>query len=653
MATFTQKEQNELQQALMLCQEGRLKEGKAYLDGLYRSFPRYPSILTPLGTIAIQEGHLEDGIQKLEVSLKIDPKQPSALNNLGNAYIQLKKNKEAIDAFRKAIKINPEFIDAYYNEGRAHSALKEYDKALSLYNLTLQKEPQHLWAYISQGYCQHQLEKYDEALSSYDAALKIYTPIAELHFNRGLTQAKLNLYVEAIQSFNYVIQLNPNYKDIYIYLGEVLEKLGEIDQAQQSYKYALKIDPNNLDIYALIFATYYRLNDDKSFHTYIEEALKLDPKFEPALLAKGELFIRQGDYEKSFSTFSVLINNKSEYSAQCYAKISASKKFVDPSEPLIEEMKSLLKDPKQKNKASLNFALGKIYEDLKLYDEAFIYYKEANRSNLKDDYDINKEIEAADKIIDQFDLNFTNKLGKCASESVTPVIILGMPRSGTSLTEQIISSHPSVRPAGELNFWQMPKIEVIKATSKDAWQDIAEKYINLLKKVAQADSETLRITDKMPHNFFNLGMIASIFPKAKLVHCKRYPIDNCWSIFSLPFNQNHGYAQNLEYLGKYYLIYHKLMSHWESLFPGRIMHIDYEKTVQDPEYWSKKLIEHIGLPWDEACLSPHKNKRNMRTFSQWQVRQPIYKTSVRRSDHFVKNLQSLRDILEKGKVDLS
>jgi tetratricopeptide (TPR) repeat protein len=334
-------------------------------------------------------------------------------------------------------------------------------------------------------------------------------------------------------------------------------------------------------------------------------------------------------------------------------RMSATKKFIDPSEPLIEEMKSLLKDSNKEDKALLSYALGKVYEDLKFYDEAFIYFKEANRLHLKDDYDINQSIDHLDEITQQFDDKFIKQIGEYASESDIPIIIMGMPRSGTTLTEQIISSHPSVRPAGELSFWHMPTFEVLKATSKEGWHDLAERYINFLRRVSHAESATLRVTDKMPHNFLNLGMIASIFPKAKLVHCKRYPIDNCWSIFSLPFNEFHGYGQNLENLGKYYLAYRKLMDHWESLFPGRIMTIDYEKIVQDPEHWSRQLIEHVGLPWDEACLSPHKNKRTVKTFSQWQVRQPIYKSSIRRSEHFAENLKPLRSILENGKIDLS
>jgi tetratricopeptide (TPR) repeat protein len=653
MTTLTQKEQHKLQQALLLCEQGLLNEGKSHLDELYKQFPRDPDILSPLGTIAIQEGHLEEGIQKLEISLKIDPKQPSALNNLGNAYIELKKYEGAVDVFQKAIEINPEFIDAYYNKGRAYSALKEYDKALSLYDLTLQKEPQYLWAYISQGYCYHQMEKYHEALISYDKALKLYPAIAELHFNRGLTQTKLELYKEAIQSFNYVIQLNPKYKDIYINLGELLEKSNEWAQAMESYQNALKLDPNNLNIYALIMPLYSKLIDDKPDESYIEEALKIDSNFEPALFAKAEFLMQQGNFEKSFSILSSLVNSGSNYTANCYLKMSAAKKFTDPLDNLIQEMKAFLKDPTREDKDKVNYALGKIYEDLKLYDEAFKYYEKANQLSLKVEYDINQTISIFDKIIGQFDGNLAKKLTSFSSNSCLPVIIIGMPRSGTSLTEQIISSHPLVKPAGELMFWNASNLDLVENTSKEAWIKIIEKYENLLKKASHADRNTLKITDKTPMNFINLGTIASIFPQAKFVHCRRFAIDNCWSIFSLPFNKDHGYAQNLEFLGKYYVAYHKLMKHWESLFTGRIMTIDYEKTVQDPEYWSRQLIEHVGLPWDDACLSPHKNIRSVKTFSQWQVRQPIYKTSVRRSDHFAKHLQPLRTILENGKIDLS
>ncbi len=656
MTSLSQKAQHKLKEALMLCQQGRLKEGKLYLGELYNEFPHCPDILTPLGTIAIQEGHLEEGIQKLETSLKMNSKQPLALNNIGNAYLEIKKNEEAIQAFQKAIEISPAFIDAYYNKGRAYLALSEYDKALSLFDHVLQKEPQYLWAYISQGYCYYELEKYHEALASYDEALKLYSPMAELHFNRGLVQTELKLFKEAIQSFNYVIELNPNYKDVYISLGNVLVDCREWAQAMESYRHGLKLDPQNLDIYAHIMFLYDHLNDDKPDQSLIDDALKIDPNFEPALFAKASLLTRQGHFEEGVPILNLLISKKSKYTAHCYRKLSEGKRFTDPADNLIKQMKDLLQNSAQdkKSQATISYALGKIYEDLKLYDEAYKYYAEGNRLSLKDDYDINESILGLDSIAQQVDDDFIKKLSKLGSDDTIPIIIVGMPRSGTTLTEQIISSHPYVKPAGEVAFWNVPnKFDAVKNISKEAWQDIVKKYESLIKKESHADKSTLRVTDKMPHNFRILGIIAALFPKAKLIHCRRHPMDNCWSIFSLPFNEFHGYGQNLEFLGKYYVAYHKLMKHWESLFPGRIMTIDYEKTVQDPEYWSRQLIEHVGLPWDDACLSPHKNIRSVKTFSQWQVRQPIYKTSVRRSDHFAKYLQPLKAILENAHIDLS
>jgi hypothetical protein len=239
------------------------------------------------------------------------------------------------------------------------------------------------------------------------------------------------------------------------------------------------------------------------------------------------------------------------------------------------------------------------------------------------------------------------------SQSELPIIIVGMPRSGTTLTEQIISSHPEVAAAGERSYWSSPDLNVIKTTSKERWGEMADNYLAHLKNYSKFDRNTLRITDKMPHNFLNLGVLASLFPKAKIIHCKRHPLDNCFSIFSLAFNKAHGYAKKLEYLGEYYLAYKALMNHWEKLFPNRILTVDYEKNVEDPEFWAKKMIEHVNLPWNEACLSPHKNSRSVVTLSLWQVRQPIYKSSVRRSDHFAKYLHPLRDILEKGGINLS
>lgn len=176
-------------------------------------------------------------------------------------------------------------------------------------------------------------------------------------------------------------------------------------------------------------------------------------------------------------------------------------------------------------------------------------------------------------------------------------------------------------------------------------EEIAEKYTTLLHKIAGPGTSPLRITDKMPHNFVQLGLIALLFPNARIIHCKRDAMDNCLSIFFQNFGGEHPYAYDLRNLGHHHRQYERLMAHWHNVLPGRILDINYEDTIADPEIWSRKLIEHVGLKWDDACLAPHKLERTVKTASHWQVRQPIYKTSVARWKHYEQYLGPLQESL--------
>jgi tetratricopeptide (TPR) repeat protein len=642
--------------ALHLCEQGKLKEGLFDLEVLHKKYKKHPAILAPMGTIALQMGDVSKGIECLKISLDQDPHQLSALNNLGNALIEIKKPHEALPFFDRALQININFLEPYYNKARAYSALGQYNEAIKLYEELIQKEPHYLWAYINQGYCYYQLEDYTKALTLYDEALKIHSNIFELHYNRGLTQAKLNRPIEAVDSFNLAIQINPKNKDVYIELAQCLEKIGEMNQAKQGYLEALKLDPYNLEIYSRLLKIYPKLDDSEVSDIYINEALKIDPTFEDAFMAQAGLYLRQGHFEKAQSIYQDLINKNASCVAECFVGIIRTKKIKDVNDNMMHEIQSLITISNNKDKIKLYYALGKAYQDLKLYDESFEYFRLANTLSATEYvYDVNAQSRGVNlfrDLIDFFDGNLIKKIGAYASDSDLPIIIVGMPRSGTTLTETIISSHPNVAPAGEVSYWKQPSIEEIKNTTAEEWTKYTFNYIERLKKISNSNDSILRITDKMPHNFVNLGIIASLYPKAKLVHCKRDPLDNCWSIYNQNFNQFHGYKYDLEGLGKYYLAYDELMRHWEKLFENRILTLKYEDLVENPEYWSRKLIEHVGLPWDDACLSHHKKERTVKTASIWQVRQPIYKTSVKRAEQFSKHLKPLRDILEGGQIEV-
>jgi hypothetical protein len=245
---------------------------------------------------------------------------------------------------------------------------------------------------------------------------------------------------------------------------------------------------------------------------------------------------------------------------------------------------------------------------------------------------------------------FAERRGVFGSPSDVPVFIVGMQRSGTTLTEQIAASHPQVYGAGELEHIRRiagmikigrPESTVRQLTSADSLA-LAGDY---LRKVREIGGDALRIVDKMPHNFQYLGLIAILFPKARIIHCTRDPMDNCVSCFTQSFTGHHGYNTDLRQLGLYYREYRRLMDHWRRVLPIPMLEIDYEEMVADQETQSRRLIDFLGLDWDPACLNFHETDRSVQTASRWQVRQPIYKTSVKRWKDYEKHLGPLKKAL--------
>jgi hypothetical protein len=317
-------------------------------------------------------------------------------------------------------------------------------------------------------------------------------------------------------------------------------------------------------------------------------------------------------------------------------------------------------DLETESKIGLNFALGKIFDDHNNYPQAFKYYAAANALK-NESFNYSAEADAArfSELIKVFNADFIQQQQHLGGGSDLPVFIVGMPRSATTLTEQIISSHPQVQAAGEVVFWgkapvamplrlntTTPYPQCVAEMLPQQASDIAAMYESTLLKIVGTNNQLKHITDKMPHNFVHLGLIALLFPNAKIIHTKRDPIDTCLSIFFQNFNESHTYACSLENLGHHYRQYQRIMQHWHTVLPGRIMDINYADTVADPEYWSRKLIAHIGLEWDDACLSPHKLERSVKTASIWQVRQPIYKSSVERWRNYEEFLAPLKQTLE-------
>jgi Sulfotransferase family len=319
----------------------------------------------------------------------------------------------------------------------------------------------------------------------------------------------------------------------------------------------------------------------------------------------------------------------------------------------------LLKGGTTAGEASLYFTAAELLDRAGRYDEAFSLAAKGNGLYRGERYDPAAYEHLTYPQIEYFTRERIGSMPKATVRSDKPVFIVGMPRSGTSLVEQILASHPAVHGAGELdfihhvwvgmldmlgsNFGQYPKcLDHLTTEQVDGMADV------YLAPLVAMKPDAMRITDKMPQNFLHLGLIASLFPGARIIHCMRDPMDTCLSCFMTHFNHPQPFKHDLAQLGHFYRLYEKLMAHWKAVIDLRTLEVSYEEVVANPKEQSRRMVEFLGLPWDDRCLAFHQTKRPCATASVMQVRRPVYNSSVGRWRHYEKHLGRLQTALEGG-----
>jgi tetratricopeptide (TPR) repeat protein len=389
----------------------------------------------------------------------------------------------------------------------------------------------------------------------------------------------------------------------------------------------------------------------------LDKALEMDAELVQAINSMGTLKVQMGDFDQAIACFKRALELKPDDTVARVALTQASKTTADDHNlQQLQTQVAELEDQNSIRAMSIHFALGKCFDDLKQADKAFPHFlKGCQIKRSKIDYDATAQDQHTQAIIDFFNPDTIEQLSGAGNDSELPVFIVGMPRSGTTLTEQIISSHPLVHGAGELpdllQIANRPRGEQgaigfpqsLQGLNQDILTSLGTRYETGLR---QRCADALRITDKMPANFFCVGLIHLILPNAKIIHIKRNPVDTCLSGFSRLFNHGQMHSYDLTEIGLYYRSYHRLMQHWRQILPANsFMEIDYETLVADIENQSRQLIDYVGLEWDGACLDFHNNKRSIRTASVAQVRRPIYNSSVARWKSYEPYLEPLLEAL--------
>ena len=474
------------------------------------------------------------------------------------------------------------------------------------------------------------LKKLDEAIAAGNRAVQLAAGDAEAHYLLALALSDDGRRADAAEHYRTALQLRPSHDKAANNLGTLLEAEGNLPEAEISYACAVASNPRNAAAQNNLGAL---------------------------LSTRGDLDLARGHFSAAIHADPLFIH--------AHFNLSTLKTYTadDPHLATMEQLTPQAQYLPADMQIRLWFSLGKAWEDVGRYDDSFAAYERGNRLHRATFfYDENTAARSMQDIIQRFDKSFaTQKTAGLADE--TPIFIVGMPRSGTTLVEQILSSHSAVFGAGELNdlcdsvsqHWQISPgfsyIDRLISASQEELADIGQSY---LQKIRALNAAAPHITDKMPGNYFYIGLIHKLFPRAKIIHCMRDPMDTCFSNYSRFFKEAMPFAYDLQELGRYWRQYDALMKHWKQVLPeNTILDVRYEDVVADLETQARRLTQHCGLAWEDSCLAFHDNKRLVKTASIAQVRQPIYRTSVARWEHYRSHLEPLRLALEGKDTRLS
>ena len=641
-------------------QLGLFKQAEQHFSAIIKIDPNILEVRTALAYVYAASKQHAKASSELKLILKSNPNNPQTLFNLANSLYEQKLYADALQYYKTAIELDPNFVNAHIHYGIAYRMLKDHDAAITCLHKALDLDNENARAFHVLGMVYVDIEDYNRALHYLESACGLAPQNADFRVSFASVLEKASLDTEAGYEYHNACEVDPNYLDAFTTYGKYLLKNHRYDEALECIKHAEKLSPKNLNVTDLLGLVYSGMSNTDAAITQYRSALETEPERLSSLIGLSQVYLELGDTTKGIEVCDEIIAIDKNLTKGYIQKASMGKSM--PSDGLAEQLLRFTENgsSEDKTKAETHFVLGKIYDDQNNYTQAFKHYTFGNNiKNKSSHYDIERNEANISKLMEIYSADLFKTHQNLGVDSKMPVIIIGMPRSGTTLTEQIISSHPKVIGAGEVMFWSRtptamplrlgtdtPYPECVREISPEQAEDIATMYESTLQKIAGVETNPEHITDKMPHNFIHLGLIALLFPNVKIIHTKRNPIDTCLSIFFQNFNAAHDYASDLSNLGFHYKQYQRIMRHWHEVLPGRILDINYEDTIADPQYWSRKLINHIGLEWDDACLAPHKLERSVKTASHWQVRQPIYKTSVERWKNYEEFLQPLIEALK-------
>ena len=588
--------QAEIQKFLNHYQNGKYGDAEKLAISITEQFPEHQFGWKALGAVLMQTNRISETLVSSQKSVQLAPQDAEAHINLGVTLQELGRLDEAEASYTQAIALKSDIAEAHNNLGNTLQELGRLEESEVSVRQAIALKPDFVEALSNLGNTLQKLGRLDEAEASCRQAITLESDYAEAHNNLGITLQQQGRLEEAETSYTQAIALKSDYAEARSNLGDTLQELGRLEEAEASLRQAI----------VLKF-------DFAEAHNNLGNTLK-----ELGRLGGAEASLRQA------------IDLKPDY-AEAHLNLTSMKKF-DSQDEQYSQMQKIYLDENipEEQRCHINFGLAKACEDLGDFEQALQHYREGNvlRKKLLN-YDVSQDIELFNQLKSSYpQIAKTSLDPESLTNRLKPIFIVGMPRSGTTLVEQIISSHAQVTGAGELSFAHQFGASIargLSAVNADALLNFRDIYLTKLQNISNGN---LIITDKMPHNFRYLGLLAAAFPEAKIVHVTRNSAALCWANYKQYFvSKTLGYCYELDDVINYYELYRNLMEFWKNLFGDRIYDVDYELLTVNQEEETRKLIHYLDLNWEEECLSPHQNKRSVSTASSMQVRKKVYQGS--------------------------
>ena len=620
------------------------------------AFPRDANLLCLLGASMLKQNRAKEAEHTLSRAVRMYPGFARAHETLADALIMQGKLNEGLDALDRAAELEPGNASVRFKRGKVLDGLGREDDASKQFEESFRLTPHR--EELVHGLRLQRMGNVKEAERIYrDVLLRDPDNVDALRLLAGVAM-RAKQWGDAEVLLEKALDKAPDFAQGWLDLGQARQEQDRTDDALEAFAQAMRLEPGKPNAYASAATTNAMAGRHDEALRLFDEALRRKPDHAGALTGRGHTLKTIGRQEEAIEAYRSCISAHAWHGESWWSL--ANLKTFHFSDDDITEMGQQIADERlnDEHRANFLFALGKAYEDRGEFARAFEYYSRGNENRrARENYDPVHTADSHDELMRIFTREFVESHAGSGDPSAAPIFIVGLPRSGSTLIEQILGSHPDVEGTHELpDLGRVARSTASRRTDRKKYpavipslsnEELARLGADYLERTERHRREGApRFTDKMPNNFAHIGLLSLILPNAKIINAKRHPLDSCLGCFKQLFARGQPFTYDLFEIGEFYFEYDRLMKHWHDVLPGKVLDVQYEDVVEDLEAQVRRMLDYCGLPWDDACLRYYESDRAVKTASSEQVRKPIYATSKHRWRNYECELEPLIEILE-------